>query len=82
MEIFIITEAIEETGKVTIITNLQKITIDIHNKMEQQKQLDYLETKNKEIWKNLKYHIRKHKEKILLGPPGDALNIKTRMDHQ
>jgi len=35
MEIFIITEAIEETGKVTIITNLQKITIDIHNKMEQ-----------------------------------------------
>jgi len=37
---------------------------------------DYLETKNKEIWKILEYHIRKHKGEILLGPPRDTNDIK------
>ena len=39
-------------------------------------QLDYLEMKNKELWRNLEYQIRKHKGKILLGLPRDALDIK------
>jgi len=77
MEILLITEAIKEKGKVTIITNLQKTTIDIYNKIEQWKQLDYLKTKNKKIWRNLEYHIRKHKGEILLGLPRDVLDIKT-----
>jgi len=41
-----------------------------------QEQLDYLETKNKEIWRNLEYHIRKHEGEILLGPPRDTNDIK------
>jgi len=32
--------------------------------------------KNKELWRNLEYQIRKHKGKILLGLPKDALDIK------
>jgi len=39
----------KEKGKVMIISNLQKTNMDIHDKMEQWEQLDYLETKNKEI---------------------------------
>jgi len=35
MEILLITKAIKEKEKVTIITNLQKVTMDIHDKMEQ-----------------------------------------------
>ena len=66
IEILLITEAMKEKGKVTIISNLQKTNIDIHDKMEQQEQLDYLETKNKEIWRNLEYQIRKHEGEILL----------------
>jgi len=76
MEMLLITEATKEKGKVTIITNLQKITMNIHDKMEQWEQLDYLETKNKKIWRNLEYHIRKHKGEILLGPPRDTSDIK------
>jgi len=76
MKILLITEAIKEKGKITIITNLQKVMMDIHDKMEQWEQLDYLETKNKEIWRNLEYYIRKHEGEILLGPPRDALDIK------
>jgi len=76
-EILLITEAIKEKGKVTIITNLQKTIIDIYDKIEQWKQLDYLKTKNKKIWRNLEYHIRKHKGEILLGLPRDVLDIKT-----
>ena len=76
IEILLITEAMKEKGKVTIISNLQKTNIDIHDKMEQQEQLDYLETKNKEIWRNLEYHIRKHEGEILLGPPRNTNNIK------
>jgi len=68
IEIILITEAIKEKGK---------ITMDIHDKMEQWEQLDYLETKKKDIWRNLEYHIRKHKGKILLGPPRNASDIKT-----
>jgi len=49
IEILLITEATKEKGKVTIISNLQKTNMDIHDKMEQWEQLDYLETKNKEI---------------------------------
>ena len=75
-EILLITEAIKEKGKITIITNLQKVTMDIHDKIEQQEQLDYLETKNKKIWRNLEYHIRKHEGEILLGPLRDVLDIK------
>jgi len=43
----------KEKGKITIISNLQKINMDIHDKMEQWEQLDYLETKTKkyeETW--------------------------------
>jgi len=76
MEMLLITEATKEKGKVTIITNLQKITMNIHDKMEQWEQLDYLETKNKKIWRNLEYHIRKHEGEILLGPPRDTSDIK------
>ena len=76
MEILLITKAIKEKEKVTIITNLQKVTMDIHDKMEQQEQLDYLKTKNKEIWRNLEYHIRKHEGEILLGLPRNTLDIK------
>ena len=32
--------------------------------------------KNKELWRNLEYQIRKHKGKILLGPPWDTSYIK------
>jgi len=49
IEILLMTEATKEKGKVTIISNLQKTNMDIHDKMEQWKQLDYLETQNKEI---------------------------------
>jgi len=49
IEILLMTEATKEKGKVTIISNLQKTNMDIHDKMEQWEQLDYLETKNKEI---------------------------------
>jgi len=76
IEILLITEAMKENGKVTIISNLQKTNMDIHDKIEQWEQLDYLETKNKEIWRNLEYHIRKHKGKILLGPPRNTNDIK------
>jgi len=34
-EILLITEAIKEKEKITIITNLQKVTMDIHDKIEQ-----------------------------------------------
>jgi len=44
--------------------------------MEQWKQLDYLETKNKRIWRNLEYHIRRHEGEILLGLPRNALDMK------
>jgi len=47
IEILLITEATKEKEKVTIISNLQKTNMDIHDKMEQWEQLDYLETKNK-----------------------------------
>ena len=50
IEILLITEAMKEKGKITIISNLQKTNIDIHDKMEQWEQLDYLETKNGETW--------------------------------
>ena len=76
IEILLITEATKEKEKVTIISNLQKTNMDIHDKIEQQKQLDYLETKNKEIWRNLECHIRKHKGEIILGPPRDTNDIK------
>jgi len=76
IEILLITEAIKEKGKVTIISNLQKTNMDIHDKMEQWEQLDYLETRNKEIWRNLEYHIRRHEGEILLGPPRDTNDIK------
>jgi len=35
IEILLITEATKEKGKVTIISNLQKTNMDIHDKMEQ-----------------------------------------------
>jgi len=76
IEILLITEAMKEKGKVTIISNLQKTNIDIHDKMKQWEQLDYLETKNKEIWRNLEYQIRKHEGEILLGPPRNTNDIK------
>ena len=76
MEILLITKAIKEKEIIIIITNLQITTMNIHDKIEQWEQLDYLETKNKELWRNLKYHIRKHEGEILLGPPRDASDIK------
>jgi len=66
----------KEKGKITIISNLQKTNMNIHEKMEQWEQLDYLETKNKEIWRNLEYQIRKHKGEILLGLPRNTNDIK------
>jgi len=42
IEILLITEATKEKEKVTIISNLQKTNMDIHNKMEQWEQLDYV----------------------------------------
>ena len=50
--------------------------MNIHDKIEQWEQLDYLETKNKELWRNLKYYIRKHEGEILLGSPRDTSDIK------
>ena len=49
MKILLITEAVKEKEEITIITNLQIITMNIHDKIEQQEQLDYLEMKNKEL---------------------------------
>jgi len=49
MEILLITKAIKEKEKITIITKLKTTKINIHDKMKQWEQLDYLETKNKEL---------------------------------
>jgi len=49
MEILLITKAIKEKEIIIIITNLQTTTMNIHDKIEQWEQLDYLETKNKEL---------------------------------
>jgi len=57
-------------------TDLKTTTMNIHDKIKQWKQLDYLETNNKELWRNLEYQIRRHKGKILLGLPRDVLDIK------
>ena len=48
-------KAIKEKGKITIITDLTILTANIHNKMKDWEQLDYLKTNNKDLQKNIEY---------------------------
>jgi len=48
--------------------------------MKKWKQLDYLETNNKDLWKNIEYSIKQHKGEILLELPRDKTDIKELKD--